>query len=446
MPLDLQLHRIQNLLKYIGNPQKSTWKAIHVAGTNGKGSVCAYISNILTNSKIKTGRFTSPHLITRNDSITIDGTPVPYEKFIEIENNIKAKNQEFKTGCTEFELLTCTAFELFKLYQVEIAVIEVGLGGRLDATNILEPFNKEANESNGVLVTAITKIAMDHEKILGDTLSKIAFEKAGIIKEAIPCVIDGSNDEEVLKMVEKISKDLNSKLYKVKNDENYRFGDVLGFLKDYKSPLLGDYQRFNLSIALKVIEIINSQNLLNNSTIINKKDAINGVLGVKWPGRLQELEITISKDFKKLPVLIDGAHNIQAANELSKCVDHIRSSESATTTVSESNSDILFIIGLTEGKNINGMFDKLIKRNDTVIISKFNEGIDGMPWIKPKNTISIRDELKKLTGNLIIESNIEKALEKAYSLNSDLKFKKIVICGSLYLAADILRINNKYAN
>ncbi|GMG17241.1 unnamed protein product [[Candida] boidinii] len=136
----------------------------------------------------------------------------------------------------------------------------------------------------------------------------------------------------------------------------------------------------------------------------------------------------------------------QAANELSKCVDDIRSSESATNTESESNNDILFIIGLTEGKNINGMFDKLIKRNDTVIISKFNEGIDGMPWIKPKDPISIRDELKKLTGNLIIESNIEKALEKAYSLNSDLKFKKIVICGSLYLAADILRINNKYAN
>lgn len=445
MPLDLQLHRIQNLLKYIGNPQKSTWKAIHVAGTNGKGSVCAYISNILTNSKIKTGRFTSPHLITRNDSITIDGTPVPYEKFIEIENNIKAKNQEFKTGCTEFELLTCTAFEIFKLYQVEIAVIEVGLGGRLDATNILEPFNKDENEENGVLVTAITKIAMDHEALLGDTLSKIAFEKAGIIKQNIPCVIDGSNDEEVLKMVEKISNDLNSKLYKVKNDETYKFGDILGFLKDYKSPLLGDYQRFNLSIALKVIELINSQNVLNNSTIINKKDAINGILGVKWPGRLQEIEISISKDFKKLPVLIDGAHNIQAANELSKCVDKIRNSNS-NTLGTESTNDILFIIGLTEGKNINGMFDKLIKENDTIIISKFNEAIDGMPWIKPKDTTSIKNELSKLTGNLIIENNLEIALTKAYSLNSDSKFKKIVICGSLYLAADILRVNNKYSN
>lgn len=185
------LERIALLLKGIHLP----WKAVHVAGTNGKGSICAYLSALFHLTNIRCGRFTSPHLIDRWDCITVDEKPIAESIFRSVEERVKERNERHEIDASEFELLTATAFEIFAQERVEVAVIECGLGGRLDATNVIET----------PLVTVISKIGLDHQGLLGDTLKQIAFEKAGIIKTGATCVVDGTSNAEALAEIECIA-------------------------------------------------------------------------------------------------------------------------------------------------------------------------------------------------------------------------------------------------
>lgn len=185
------LSRITLLLKGIPLP----WKAVHIAGTNGKGSICAYISALLHATHIRSGRFTSPHLIDRWDCITVNEVPIAESRFRSVEERVKERNAVGKIDASEFEILTATAFEIFALEKVQVAVVECGLGGRLDATNVIE----------GPLVTVISKIGLDHQGLLGDTIRQIAGEKAGIIKTGAACVVDGSSDAEALAEIERVA-------------------------------------------------------------------------------------------------------------------------------------------------------------------------------------------------------------------------------------------------
>lgn len=382
--IELGLGRISTLLKSLGNPQNS-WKAIHVAGTNGKGSICAYISNCL-NEIAKTGRFTSPHLINRWDCIWIDGKSVCKDVFINIENKVKLKNETEKIGATEFEILTATAFEIFRQQQVTYAVIEVGLGGKRDSTNILS--------NDNTLVSVIGKIGMDHESFLGNNLTEIANEKAGIIKSNVPSVVDGTNDVEALEAVKSTAAEVGSQLTVAEPDQ-LPYNDI-------QSPLLGSYQLANLSCALNVLRILK----------INEQTVKKGVSKVSWPGRLQ----WVNHDNKN--ILVDGAHNPQSAQLLKQYID-----ENIKTPRT-------IVMAFSQGKDSESIIKEIVQKGDNIITTTFGP-VDTMPWVKPQNPFETKKIAEKYCDNVSVCENNNEIFGNCPT--------NTVICGSLYLVADVLR-------
>lgn len=426
MPIDLGLTRIATLLARLGNPHRSA-NFIHVAGTNGKGSVCAYLSSLLSNTtQLKIGKFTSPHLIHRHDCVMLNNYPVDRSLFEEAELAVKRVDEQFSIGATEFELLTATAFHIFHSQNVDLAVMEVGLGGRLDSTNVLEPAVVNSDGyclHRGVIATAITKIGLDHENILGSNLSEIAFEKAGIIKDKIPNVVDGTNDVEVLEVVKKKAIDCNSSNYIIlpQSDE---IETLVGTINRSLSPLHGNYQLQNLSIALKVIDLVfpflqKNYPIKTNFTLANLEE---GVKRTQWPGRLQELRLKYSKDQPSLPVILDGAHNGQAAREL------------ATYLKTPFNGPITFVLAVTKGKHLEPLLSQLVTAQDKVIVTKFGK-VDGMPWIQCNDPVELEKEVKKYTNKVHI-------VEELPDVFKDLsQSDNVVICGSLYLVGQCLSLH-----
>ncbi|KAG0675132.1 folylpolyglutamate synthase [Pichia californica] len=406
MPLDLQLHRIQKLLTVLGNPHYKP-QFIHVAGTNGKGSVCSYISHILSASGISNGRFNSPHLITPRDSIQIDNMPVSLKLYEKCKKYIIDTDIKYNIGCTEFELLTCTAFQIFAESQVSIAVLEVGVGGRLDATNVVP--------AERTIVVGITKVGLDHQNLLGKTLSEIAYQKVGIFKRNVPAVIDGSNEKDTIEVAEKEAEEISCTLNIAKREEDFSI----------KSKLLGDYQYDNLAVALKMVSLIKSEK-------ITKETMKNGVESTVWPGRLQNYKLKLPEFKDKVEILLDGAHNTQASIELGKYLNTLRT-----------ENNFIFIIAITEGKNLASLFNPIITSKDIIIFTQFNDNIEGMPWIRPSNVDLLKDEVKSQSiphKEIYTIRNCRDAVLKAYELSKIMPNTKIVVCGSLYLVADILRI------
>lgn len=416
MPIDLGLTRIARLLSNLGNPHLS-YKSIHVAGTNGKGSTLAYLSSILTRGQIRNGRFTSPHLLDYNDCISINNETYPSNKFEEVKRLVMQKDENLKLGCTEFELLTATAFKIFELENIEMALVEVGLGGRLDATNVLKPFGSD-NSKGGVVVAGITKIGLDHEKLLGSTLKEIAGEKAGIIKRAVPVIVDNSNDPEVLSVIEKKVVEEKSVLEYADSSTNAEVRRLIGY-----SPLKGAYQMQNLAVALGIIN--------NLCTDIKEKltDAVieEGIKNTVWPGRLQSI-----RDLKTdVQVLLDGAHNESAAIELGKYLEHIR----------HEKGGLIFVIALTDGKSIDGLLKHLnLCSKDTIIPFHFTPPLE-MPWVKSYDRQVIEISAKNYVNDVRSYdfSSPDRLFLNFRELRRAGDLREIVICGSLYLCSDVLR-------
>ncbi|KAF6006003.1 hypothetical protein HII12_005226 [Brettanomyces bruxellensis] len=419
MPIHLGLTRVLKLLKALGNPHLTgNFKAIHVAGTNGKGSICNYLSHILTASNITNGRFTSPHLLTRSDSIQINDIPIDPKVFQTFENQVIDTDRRFSIGCTEFELLTCVAFEVFKEKKVEIAIFEVGVGGRLDATNVLQ--------SSNLLCTGVAKIGMDHQKLLGNTIEEIATQKLGIMKQGIPCVIDGTNVPAVLELARKRTSELHSKLYEalIDSQTKYRFG----LYGDFKTPLHGKYQQNNLSVALRLLDIARGQGFAN----ITKDTIAKGLEETKWPGRLDEFDLRLPGG-NSLPVLLDGAHNINAVTELIQYLD-----ESYRVRHGGKHNSLIYVMAVKKDKNIKTLFKKLFKPNDNIIFTTFNENIEGMPWVRCTQPKLLKEEAAGTSNTIVLKPTLNDALDEAY--NQHFKTgKDVVICGSLYLVSDVLR-------
>ncbi|CAK7897554.1 dihydrofolate synthetase [[Candida] anglica] len=403
--IDLGLARVASLLSRLGNPQHA-YKTVHIAGTNGKGSTIAYLSSIFTRSQIKNGRFTSPHMLFYNDCISINDEVYPLSKFQEVSQLVQNENNSLQLGCTEFELLTATAYKIFELEKVQLAVIEVGLGGRLDATNVLEP--------PGLLATAITKIGMDHENLLGNTLAEIAFEKAGIMKSGVPCVVDSTNDQQVLEVVEARSKELHSSLHLVNGS---KISDTIF----NRTPLKGNYQRHNLSIALQVIELVRKHFDIPSEAVNS------GVSKTTWQGRLQTIVTSSGKE-----ILLDGAHNESAAIELASYLQSLPGRDEG----------IVYIVALTRGKSMDNLFKHILTPNDTIILTGFSVP-DNMPWISSSTTEDLEIAARNYTKNTFqCSNNIKEVIQQAEKLSNG-NNKRIVICGSLYLCADVLRLQAK---
>ncbi len=292
------LEKTSKLLEYLGNPHKK-YKTIHIAGTNGKGSTSTFIASILSHMNYNVGLYTSPHLLKFNERIKVDGTEIEDEFIIQIFKDLKDKILELNP--TFFEVTTVIAFKYFEEQKVDYAVIETGMGGRLDATNVIEPE-----------ISVITRIDLDHSEYLGDSIDKIASEKGGIIKENKPVVV-GSNNEFVKRVMKEISKTKNSDCIFV--DESYFsemisknfnelrvrvVSDITGYEYWIKSPLIGDYQVENIKNAIATFEILFPlQNLSNEIS--------NGISKLKFPiqGRFQLIKSTPQ-------IILDTAHNSNA--------------------------------------------------------------------------------------------------------------------------------------
>jgi folylpolyglutamate synthase/dihydrofolate synthase len=404
--IDLGLARITRLLSVLGNPHLA-WKAVHVAGTNGKGSVCAYISSTVTAAKIPNGRFTSPHLINRWDCIFVNGRPVREQLFLEVEQTVADANKTHAICATEFEMLTAIAFEIFRRTEVKFAVIEVGLGGRLDCTNILT--------AEQVLSTVITKIGLDHQSFLGDTVGEIAREKGGIIKQNVPCIVDSTNDPAALEVISKLAMAKNAFL---KLAQPYPVGiETLPFRLDgLKTPLHGAYQMANLSCALQALV-----NVRKHFPEITDATVIQGINSTKWAGRLQWLDLSNKK------VLLDGAHNSQAAELLDQYI--------TSSVRTDRQKPVTFIMAFSNGKDFEAIIKRLVKRGDKVIATGFG-AVDGMPWLKACDPVLIADAARGQTSDVSTATDDAEALERCSNEES------VVICGSLYLVSDVLRRYN----
>lgn len=378
--INLGLDRISNLLEIIGNPQEKI-KVIHVAGTNGKGSVCSMLNNILIQAEYKVGLYTSPHLVNYTERIKINNNEISqgdFGKYIFEVCEIADKNN---IDLTEFEILTASAFKYFADNNVDVAIIETGLGGRYDATNVVK----------NPLTSVITSISLDHVDRLGDTVEKIAFEKAGIIKHNSDIVVSKTNCG--FEVIEQISKDKNAKLNIIEKDIDVIFENGKNHIvlddKKFEFSLFGLYQKENVALVIKTIEVIKNKGINISEVAIES-----GFKTVKWSARLEYI--------KEKKLLIDGAHNPSAAEELVKSLDYYFSDEKR-----------IFIYSTIKTKDYKKITDILFKPDDEVYYLdfgyynavKFEEFIQVFPNAKNINKSQLnevlnKDGLKILTGSL----------------------------------------------
>ncbi|KAJ5542121.1 hypothetical protein N7461_008124 [Penicillium sp. DV-2018c] len=407
--IELGLNRIASLLQQT----PLTWDAIHIAGTNGKGSVSAYISHMLSRGEVRCGRFTSPHLIDRWDCITIGENVVQESLFRQIEDRVKLRDRTLGIGASEFELLTATAFEIFNHEQVEVGVVEVGMGGRLDATNIL----------NNVLVSVITKIGVDHQAFLGSTIEEIAREKAGILKRGVPCVVDYTNSMEVIETVKGRVQELGIEASFV---SPARVSEQLPALAPYFEKLdLEPHQQANMCCAVSALRLALSR--LRPS--MDAFSLLPYLADVTWPGRLQEIVLQ-PLIARAEPVLLDGAHNAQSAEVLGRYVDRRMRAQGEAVT---------WVVAASSGKDLAGVFGSIIRPGDRVATAEFGH-VDGMPWVRPTNANELASSIQSIQNIEPVrsfEGDLHPALQWA---SEEAQRGPLVIAGSLYLVSDVLRL------
>ena len=334
--IKLGLEHTYRLLKSLGNPQKDL-AMIHVAGTNGKGSTCAYLESIFKASGKKVGLYTSPHLIRFNERIKVDGDPIKDSEIVAFLR--MAKNDIIDIEATFFETTTAMALYHFNQCKVDIAIIETGLGGRLDSTNVIKP-----------MLSIITRISLDHMDILGDNLTSIAKEKAGIIKESIPVVI-AQQALEVEKVLHNTSKEKNTSLIKVETPKHITLkpsGTQFEYKdKNYYSSLIGSHQAFNAVLA---IESVNQF-----FKIISEKSIEDGLKNVLWRGRIQVLRDRF---------IYDVGHNSDGIKMLLNSIKRIFE-----------NQPLFGLLCLKGDKNINQIGKEIANQFEKLFITSDKEGL-----------------------------------------------------------------------
>jgi len=404
--VNYDLRRMDELLERLGNPHLKS-RTIHIAGTKGKGSVAAMIASALTASGYITGLFTSPHLHFYNERIMVNGAPIPDEELVDIVEKVKpeieAVNRDDRYGqLTTFEITTAIGFTCFAERNVDFQVIEVGLGGRLDATNVVHPD-----------VCVITAISYDHTEVLGNTLAEIAGEKAGIIKPG-SVVISSPQAEEADLVIKQVCHENQARLVKVGRDITHNFigseydrqsVTIHGNDADYNLtiPLLGKHQLDNAAVSIAVLEALVAQGF--NLTAESIKT---GLENVKWEARLQILN-------RNPLVIADGAHNTESAMRLRQAIEQYFKYKKA-----------ILIIGLSADKNSAGIFSELVPIFDTIIVTRS---------IHPRamSTDIIVKELSRQGIQASETDDISTALPLALQMAGEEDL--ICVTGSLFVAA-----------
>ena len=352
-PINYDLRRMDELLARLGDPHLKA-KTVHIAGTKGKGSTSAMIASVLTAAGYCTGLYTSPHLVDIRERVRVDGRLISKDELLKLADRLKpeveAVNAAARYGrLTTFEVLTALGFLYFAEKKLEVQVVEVGLGGRLDATNVVKPE-----------VCAVTTLGLDHTDVLGGTLGLIAAEKAGIIKPGIP-VVSASQLPEAAGVIAAACQNVHSALIRVGREITYASTrqcdtaqsiEVKGRLGAYKLelPLLGRFQQENAAVALGVLEV-----LIERGFKINAADIEKGFGSVRWPGRFQQIK-------KRPDVIIDGAHNPQAARELALALRDF--------STGKSYEHRILVIGSSSDKDYSGVAAELTPMFDLVLATR----------------------------------------------------------------------------
>ena len=401
------LQRISLFMSALNNAHLGT-PTVHIAGTKGKGSTSAMVSSILEEAGYVTGLFTSPHLHTFRERIQLSNIPISESDFAwlveKLWDQMLKINKTNKDRITVFELLTAMSFYYFKEKNTNINVIEVGLGGRLDSTNIVDP-----------IVTGITSLGLDHTDILGNTLGEIAWEKAGIIKYGIP-VVSASQQSEAMKVISDVSKQQNSIITKVGDDILWESTSSSIYGQEctirthdhnysLKMPLIGDYQIENASIAIGIVE-----QLIKTGLSINTKAIQDGILHVKWPCRFE-----LINDNPK--IIVDGAHNPYSAEALVRSVRKLLPS-----------SQIILVLGVSTNKDLDALVGELSKLSPKLILATRSRNTRAIAPTK------ISASFDTLGYNTVVTESVSQAVKEAENLADENDI--ILVTGSLFVAAE----------
>ena len=391
------LGRISLLLQQLGNPQDEL-KCIHVAGTNGKGSVCNMLSSVLTRAGYKTGLFTSPFVVDFRERFQIDGQMIPKRELASLLSQIIPHiDQNDSASCpTEFELITALAFLYFKKNNCDLVVLETGLGGRFDSTNVI----------SSPLASVITSISFDHTAVLGNTLEEIAFEKSGIIKEGCPVVCYPRQRQEVLRVIQKTTEEKHNRFYMPDEAKlQIHSCDIFGNRFAYKNwnlhvPMSGEHQVYNAVTALETLSVIESQGYKIPGEAVEK-----GMAAVRVPSRCEILSVDPV-------VLLDGAHNADGARVLAQ-------------TIAMLEEKPVLILGMMKDKDVEAALQSLAPMASEIITVP----VQNLRAMTPQE---LAEQAKRYNESVTAEKSIHGALRRALGCH-----KPVVIAGSLYLASEI---------
>ncbi|MDI6738954.1 MAG: folylpolyglutamate synthase/dihydrofolate synthase family protein, partial [Candidatus Edwardsbacteria bacterium] len=408
----------RDFLSQLGNPQNS-FKAILVAGTKGKGSTAALIESALRAQGFKTGLYTSPHLISFCERIRFGGKNILERDFAQrlewlqpfLEQRRKEPARSKAQNTTVFEILTALAFLYFQEMAADWAVLEAGLGGRLDCTNVANP-----------RVSVLTSISLDHTEVLGDTIAKIAAEKAGIIRQD-GLVVTAPQGSDALTVILRTCQGHNARLFQVGRDVGFRVTEQaashilvdlagsFGQMTNLKVGLAGDFQAENAATAFAALRCLKYRNVMIPDAAVRV-----GFGEVNWPGRMQQV-------LEHPLVIVDGAHNRHSAQRLRRAVEMLHPGRPK-----------IIVLGISANKDIGGIVANLVPGAQVVVITRAKHSRAAPPEL-------IRAEVEKAAVAAIEVDNLEGAIGKAKELAGDDGL--ILIAGSLFLAGEALEILGK---
>jgi dihydrofolate synthase/folylpolyglutamate synthase len=407
--IKLGLENITEFLSRTGNPHRD-FRSVHVTGTNGKGSVCAFLASILRESGLKVGLYTSPHLVDFRERITIDGEMISEEDVVRLGNDLRGTMENMARESSEkqltfFGFTTGLAFKYFSEKKVDIAVLEVGMGGRMDATNVVSPE-----------VAVITRIGLEHTAYLGNTVAEIAREKAGIIKQGVPVVCSDRNPES-LSVVMSTCQRKDARLTLV--DEDFRVANVKtgldgtsfdfegeAIIRDLGTRLIGAYQAENAGVAIAAAE-----RLKEIGYPISADAVRDGVFRTIWPGRLDVRS--------KEPLLVlDGSHNPEGVHT------------SCAALSSIGLTPLTFVVACMSDKDARGIVSALAPHASKMIVTEVKVGRSA----KASHLAELAEA--SYTGEVVLEGDPAKAMVEAFS---DMSGKGVCAIGSFYLVGEVMK-------
>ncbi|MBW2612433.1 MAG: bifunctional folylpolyglutamate synthase/dihydrofolate synthase [Deltaproteobacteria bacterium] len=397
--IKLGLGTIRNILKGLGNPQNS-FACIHIAGTNGKGSIASGLAAILQATGFRTGLYTSPHLIDFNERITVDNQPISDKRVVEAYQKVKNLHHGSREP-TFFEFTTAMALYEFAARGVEWAIIETGMGGRLDATNMVKP-----------AVSIISNISLEHRMYLGNTIAQIAGEKGGIIKNRIP-VVTGARQPDALAVIGSIARRKSAPFYRFGKDFRVRRnkGGTFNYYgmdhtwRQLKLSLIGPHQVDNAALVLAACETL----IRSKKTGISETHVREGLKNIRWPGRLEFVG-------QSPRILLDGAHNLAAARNLARFLRD-----------SLHNRDITLVAGILDDKPYKAMLQPLMKLCKRVIVTRpvIDRALD--PEV-------LYAAAKQVVRDVSLFPSVDKAVSHAVATAAPDEI--ICIAGSLYVVGE----------